>query len=45
MQSFAFLGVDEMNFSKREVRQPEDSDIIKVVYAFDVARVHVSDSL
>ena len=25
-----------MNFSKREVHQPKDSDFIDVVYAFDV---------
>ena len=35
----------EKNFSKREVHQPKDSDFIDVVYAFDVPRVHVSDSL
>ena len=34
-----------MNFSKREVHQPKDSDFIDVVYGFDVPRVHVSDSL
>ena len=33
-----------MNFSKREV-QLKDSDFIEVVYAFDVPRIHVSDSL
>ena len=31
-----------MNVSKREVHQPKDSD---VVYAFDVPRAHVGDSL
>ena len=34
-----------MNFSKREVHQPKDSDFIDVMYTFDVPRVHVSDSL
>ena len=34
-----------MNFSKREVHELKDSDFIDVVYAFDVPRVHVSDSL
>ena len=34
-----------MNFSQCEVRQPKDSDLIDVVYAFDMPYVHVSDSL
>ena len=32
----------EINFSKRKVHHPKDSD---VVYAFGVPWVHVSDSL
>ena len=34
-----------MNFSKREVHQKKDRDFIDVMYAFDVPRVRVSDSL
>ena len=34
-----------MNFFKREVHQPQDNDFIDVVYAFDMPRGHVSDSL
>ena len=43
-----FLGgilLEEMNFSKREVHQLNDSDLNDVVYAFDVPRVNVSGSL
>ena len=47
-QSIAFLGGiirEEMNFSKREVHQPKDSDFTDVMYAFDVPLAHVGDSL
>ena len=34
-----------MNFAFREVNELKDSDFIDVVYAFDMPRAHVSDSL
>ena len=34
-----------MNFSKREVHQPKDSDFTDIVYDFGVPRAHVGDSL